>query len=217
VKVKAIRKKGEEMEGPLSLKTEEIPKMDTKTKKHDKRHARLAMRAMLEADPTGRTYFKVEPGGRIIRLDPPQLGDGRLTPSAGPAGDKNPASPAPLTAEQQCFLRKVARDRRTLPQIIADAALLAGTLDQQGTVVDAEVRLGLARSRDLLVLVAAAMAPKDHEELLAKHEALAGVQPLDRAFGDLTSVVNAALSADWRRFDDAKRGTFYIGQGDRFH
>jgi hypothetical protein len=191
--------------------------MDTKNKKYDKRHARLAMRAMLEVDSSQRHSFKVEPGGCIVRLDPPQVGDGGLTSNAGPAGDANPASPTPLSTEQQRFLRKVARDRRTLPQIIADAALLVRALHQQGPVLDAEVRLGLARSRDLLVLVAAAMAPKDHEELLAKHEALAGVQPLDWAFGDLTSVVNAALSADWRRFDEAKRGTFCIGQGDRFH
>jgi hypothetical protein len=205
------------MEVLPSLKTEEIPKMDTKDTKYDKRHARLAMRAMLEADPAGRTYFKVEPGGRIVRLDPPQPADGRLTPGADPAGDAKTASPPPLTAEQQRFLRKVARDRRTLPQIISDAALLARTLDQQGTSLDAEVGLGLARSRDLLVLMASAMAPKDHEELFAKYEALAGVQPLDRAFGDLTSVVNAALSADWRRFDDAKRDAPRVGLGDRFH
>jgi hypothetical protein len=191
--------------------------MDTKDTKYDKRHARLAMRAMLEANPAGRTYFKVEPGGRIVRLDPPQVGDGGLTPNAGPAGDANPASPTPLSTEQQRFLRKVARDRRTLPQIIADAALLARTLELQGAALDAEVKLGLARSRDLLVLVASAMAPKDHEELIAKHEALAGVQPLDRAFGDLTSVVHAALSADWRRFDDAKRDALRVGLGDRFH
>jgi hypothetical protein len=207
----------EEVEVLLSLKTEEIPKMDTKDKKNDKRHARLAMRAMLEADPGQQHSFKVEPCGRIVRLDSPQVGDGRLKPSAGRIGDANAASPAPLTIEQKRFLRKVARDRRTLPQIIADAALLARTLELQGAAVDAEVRLGLARSRDLLVLVTAAMAPKDHEELLAKHEALAGVQPLDHAFGDLTSVVNAALSADWRRFDEAKRHTFYFGQDNRFH
>ncbi len=103
------------------------------------------------------------------------------------------------------FLRTVARERRTLSEVLADAKLFAKAWREHSAGLDAEARLGLARSHDLLVLLAAAMKPATRSELEAKHEALAGVQGLDPATAGLKLVVNAALSADWTRFENAER------------
>ncbi len=83
--------------------------------------------------------------------------------------------------------------------------MTARMLEAQGAALDPVVRLGLARSHGLLVLLASAMTPRSHGELLAKHEALAHVRPLDPALGGLRTVVAAALSADWSRFEQARR------------
>ncbi len=109
------------------------------------------------------------------------------------------------------FLRTVSRERRTLGEVLADAKFFAKAWREHSAGLDAEARLGLARSHDLLVLLAAAMKPATRSELEAKHEALAGVQGLDPATAGLNLVVNAALSADWTRFESAERREALIG------
>jgi hypothetical protein len=192
--------------------TEGIPQMDNKTNKAGaKRLARLTMRAMLEADPGARHHFKVPPHEPIVRMGAGTLASARSTLDERPHSAHPTTAPTPealLSEEKERFLRKVARDRRSLAELIGDAAEVAHTLEAGGAALDPEVRLGLARAHDLLILLASAMAPKDHAELIAKHEALAGIRQRDPQLGDLGIVVGAALSADWRRLEEARRNGF---------
>ncbi len=100
--------------------------------------------------------------------------------------------------------RALARSRQNLRWCLSEAAHIRRLITSGTLAMDKEVEAGVRHKHDLLCLIAAAMPAASRDELLFKHEALAGVQALDPTLGDLATVLNAALCADWRRVDDER-------------
>jgi hypothetical protein len=110
-----------------------------------------------------------------------------------------------LPPDQQVDYRTLAQNRRGLGWCLSEAAYIRRTVKSGSFVMDAAVEAGARHAHDLLCLVAAATPARDKDELLWKHDALANVKPLDPMLGHLSTVVNAALAADWRRLDDDRK------------
>ena len=110
-----------------------------------------------------------------------------------------------LSTEEQMAHRAMACNRKGLGWCLAEAAYIRRMLARNEGAIDEEIEVGMRHTHDLLVLMAAATPAADRTELNAKHEALAGVKPLDPLIGHLSTVVNAALAADWRRFEEQRK------------
>jgi hypothetical protein len=110
-----------------------------------------------------------------------------------------------LTVEEQAAHRAMAHNRKGMGWCLSEAAYIRQTLARNEGAIDQEVEAGMRHTHDLLVLMAAATPAVDRTELSLKHEALAGVKPLDPLIGHLSTVVNAALAADWRRFEEQRK------------
>jgi hypothetical protein len=118
---------------------------------------------------------------------------------------KTSATAGTLSEEEQTAHRAMARNRKGLGWCLSEAAYIRRMLTRNEGAIDDEVEAGMRHTHDLLVLMAAATPAADRTELSLKHEALAGVKPLDPLIGHLSTVVNAALAADWRRFEQQRK------------
>ncbi len=101
--------------------------------------------------------------------------------------------------------RALARNRQNLGWCLSEAAFLRRIIASGKVSADPEVEAGIRHKHDILCLIAAAMPAASKAELDQKHDALAGVTALDPALGHLVTAINAALAADWRRLDDARK------------